>query len=58
MSDFGIAKLTTTQGSSNVVMGGHEDPEDGNAVAGAVFGAVFIYIVCSMSHKARNAAFC
>ncbi|RMZ70961.1 1-(5-phosphoribosyl)-5-[(5-phosphoribosylamino)methylideneamino] imidazole-4-carboxamide isomerase [Pyrenophora seminiperda CCB06] len=31
-------------GSSNVVMGGHEDPKDGNAVAGAVFGAVFIYI--------------
>jgi hypothetical protein len=26
-------------------MGGHEDPEDGGAVAGAVFGAVFIYIV-------------
>lgn len=26
-------------------MGGHEDPKDGGAVAGAVFGAVFIYIV-------------
>jgi hypothetical protein len=26
-------------------MGGHEDPEDGGAVAGAVFGAVFIYLV-------------
>ena len=28
------------------MMGGEEDPEDGDAVAGAVFGAVFIYIVC------------
>ena len=27
-------------------MGGEEDPKDGGAVAGAVFGAVFIYIVC------------
>ena len=27
-------------------MGGEEDPKDGAAVAGAVFGAVFIYIVC------------
>lgn len=26
-------------------MGGEEDPKDGAAVAGAVFGAVFIYIV-------------
>jgi hypothetical protein len=26
-------------------MGGEEDPKDGGAVAGAVFGAVFIYIV-------------
>jgi hypothetical protein len=26
-------------------MGSTEDPEDGGAVAGAVFGAVFIYIV-------------
>ena len=26
-------------------MGVKEDPEDGSAVAGAVFGAVFIYIV-------------
>lgn len=34
------------QGRSNVVMGTEEDPKDGNAVAGAVFGAVFIYIVC------------
>jgi ribonuclease kappa len=27
-------------------MGSEEDPQDGGAVAGAVFGAVFIYIVC------------
>jgi hypothetical protein len=26
-------------------MGSDEDPKDGGAVAGAVFGAVFIYIV-------------
>jgi hypothetical protein len=32
-------------------MGGHEDPEDGGAVAGAVFGAVFIYIVCIDPNK-------
>ena len=30
------------------MLGGIEDPEDGNAVAGAVFGAVFIYIVCDI----------
>ena len=27
------------------MMGSDEDPKDGGAVAGAVFGAVFIYIV-------------
>lgn len=26
------------------MMGGEEDPKDGGAVAGALFGAVFIYI--------------
>ena len=31
-------------------MGGEEDPKDGGAVAGALFGAVFIYIVCSHHH--------
>jgi hypothetical protein len=32
------------------MMGSEEDPKDGGAVAGAVFGAVFIYIVsCSPS---------
>lgn len=31
--------------NSNVMMGSEEDPKDGAAVAGAVFGAVFIYIV-------------
>ncbi|KAF2638865.1 hypothetical protein P280DRAFT_470882 [Massarina eburnea CBS 473.64] len=29
---------------SHTMMGSEEDPEDGGAVAGAVFGAVFIYI--------------
>jgi hypothetical protein len=33
------------QSNSGTVMGGEEDPKDGGAVAGAVFGAVFIYIV-------------
>jgi hypothetical protein len=31
-------------------MGGEEDPKDGGAVAGAVFGAVFIYIVRLLSN--------
>lgn len=30
---------------SHSMMGSKEDPSDGGAVAGAVFGAVFIYIV-------------
>jgi hypothetical protein len=37
--------LTSAQGNSKTVMGSDEDPKDGSAVAGAVFGAVFIYIV-------------
>jgi hypothetical protein len=28
-------------------MGSTEDPVDGKKVAGTIFGAVFIYIVCS-----------
>ena len=32
-------------------MGGEEDPKDGAAVAGAVFGAVFIYLVCVTSER-------
>jgi hypothetical protein len=40
-----IHQLTASQGNSNLVMGSDEDPKDGGAVAGAVFGAVFIYIV-------------
>lgn len=34
---------------SHTMLGGEEDPEDGNAVAGAVFGAVFIYVVCGIT---------
>lgn len=34
-------------------MGSKEDPEDGGAVAGAVFGAVFIYVV-SETGKSRE----
>ncbi|KAF2259590.1 hypothetical protein CC78DRAFT_536955 [Lojkania enalia] len=30
--------------NNHTVMGSKEDPQDGGAVAGAVFGAVFIYI--------------
>ncbi|KAL1793255.1 hypothetical protein ACET3X_008237 [Alternaria dauci] len=48
VSLFAIVILSTIgalfKGHSGTVMGGHEDPEDGGAVAGAVFGAVFIYI--------------
>ncbi|OAK94823.1 hypothetical protein IQ06DRAFT_298305 [Phaeosphaeriaceae sp. SRC1lsM3a] len=48
MSAFAIVILSVIgslfKGSSNLVMGSEEDPKDGGAVAGAVFGAVFIYI--------------
>ncbi|KAH7074466.1 hypothetical protein BKA63DRAFT_566142 [Paraphoma chrysanthemicola] len=48
MSLFAIVILSVIgslfKSSSNVVMGTEEDPKDGGAVAGAVFGAVFIYI--------------
>ncbi|EAT77256.1 hypothetical protein SNOG_15323 [Parastagonospora nodorum SN15] len=48
MSVFAIVILSVIgslfKSSSNLVMGSEEDPEDGGAVAGAVFGAVFIYI--------------
>ncbi|PSN71080.1 hypothetical protein BS50DRAFT_570489 [Corynespora cassiicola Philippines] len=30
--------------NNHIMMGSDQDPEDGGAVAGAVFGAVFIYI--------------
>lgn len=53
MSLFAIVILSIIgslfKGNSNTVMGTDEDPKDGGAVAGAVFGAVFIYIVCSLS---------
>ncbi|KAF1935807.1 hypothetical protein EJ02DRAFT_360671 [Clathrospora elynae] len=48
VSCFAIVILSTIgalfKGSSNIVMGVEEDPKDGGAVAGAVFGAVFVYI--------------
>ncbi|KAI8940997.1 hypothetical protein NX059_002245 [Plenodomus lindquistii] len=48
ISMFAIVILSTIgalfKTSSNTVMGTKEDPEDGAAVAGAVFGAVFIYV--------------
>jgi ribonuclease kappa len=51
LSVFAIIILSTIgalfKSGSHTMLGGEEDPEDGNAVAGAVFGAVFIYIVCS-----------
>ena len=43
-----VLELTrTAQSKSSTLMGSEEDPdpEDSGAVAGAVFGAVFIYIV-------------
>jgi ribonuclease kappa len=43
--------LTLLQTGSHEVMGGEEDPKDGAAVAGAVFGAVFIYLVCVTSEQ-------
>ncbi|KAF9694923.1 hypothetical protein EKO04_007045 [Ascochyta lentis] len=48
LSVFAIVILSTIgalfKSGSHTMLGGEEDPEDGNAVAGAVFGAVFIYI--------------
>lgn len=35
-------------------MGSIEDPEDGGAVAGAVFGAVGVYGVRHLSHLSRQ----
>lgn len=53
LSVFAIVILSTIgalfKSGSHTMLGGEEDPEDGNAVAGAVFGAVFIYIVCWIS---------
>lgn len=50
LSVFAIVILSTIgalfKSGSHTMLGGEEDPEDGSAVAGAVFGAVFIYIVC------------
>lgn len=36
-------------------MGSEEDPKDGSAVAGAVFGAVFVYIVRDQNSAGRVA---
>ena len=48
LSVFAIVILSTIgalfKSKNHSMMGGEEDPEDGDAVAGAVFGAVFIYI--------------
>lgn len=55
LSVFAIVILSTIgalfKSGSGTMLGGHEDPEDGSAVAGAVFGAVFIYIVCCTSSQ-------
>lgn len=54
LSVFAIVILSTIgalfKSGSHTMLGGKEDPKDGNAVAGAVFGAVFIYIVCEVTH--------
>ncbi|KAH8725412.1 hypothetical protein GQ44DRAFT_615689 [Phaeosphaeriaceae sp. PMI808] len=48
LSVFAIVILSVIgslfKSNSNIVLGSEEDPKDGGAVAGAVFGAVFIYI--------------
>ncbi|KAH7122425.1 hypothetical protein B0J11DRAFT_551060 [Dendryphion nanum] len=48
VSAFAIVILSVIgslfKSNSHIVMGSEEDPEDGGAVAGAVFGAVFIYV--------------
>jgi hypothetical protein len=55
LSVFAIVILSTIgalfKSGSHTMLGGEEDPEDGNAVAGAVFGAVFIYVVCGISRR-------
>ena len=56
LSVFAIVILSTIgalfKSKNHSMMGGEEDPEDGDAVAGAVFGAVFIYIVCATGKTA------
>ena len=42
------ASAPTIANNWEAFMGSTEDPKDGGAVAGAVFGAVFIYIVCAI----------
>ena len=58
LSVFAIVILSTIgalfKSGSHTMLGGEEDPEDGNAVAGAVFGAVFIYVVCGISRRTEN----
>ncbi len=58
LSVFAIVILSTIgalfKSGSHTMLGGEEDPEDGNAVAGAVFGAVFIYIVREVSNCIRS----
>lgn len=57
LSVFAIIILSTIgalfKSGSQTLLGSDEDPEDGNAVAGAVFGAVFIYIVCWKSQRVK-----
>ena len=59
MSLFAIVILSVIgslfKGNNHMVMGTEEDPKDGAAVAGAVFGAVFIYIVCINLDKCPKA---
>ena len=54
--EHNVPELTrTAQSKSSTLMGSDEDPEtkDAGAVAGAVFGAVFIYIV-HLAHLIRE----
>ena len=58
LSVFAIVILSTIgalfKSGSHTMLGGDEDPEDGSAVAGAVFGAVFIYIVRGALNQAAT----
>jgi hypothetical protein len=51
-----VTLITTNlvvQSGNHTMMGSEDDPKDGGAVAGAVFGAVFIYMVRS-SRRAHS----
>lgn len=51
-----VQKLTQSpQSNSHMMLGSEEDPKDGGAVAGAVFGAVVIYAVWPLQNPFSRA---